>query len=322
MNKIWVLLVLIIGVIFADPQSQLSLKQIYGVWHCGDDGCLWAVPTTLSNSKWLLNRGDGKPTANLVILSFINPVALLQKTTNQETINGVPRGFTTEVVSFFQNASITVQFSIGGASYAGLWDQALASDPTTLAKNAAAVAKQFNVGMEIDYENDNDNSLNALDTFVDVYRSIIPYDNSITPSPPSILTVDLGAGTGYLTGISQHASGWLNSSICNWANAMVSSGPWQNVDDASPYWLEHLHGTSWAHIPPMDPTQLLVSNYLTDGAPICNTYSGTVLEGTIGWVNNYTTRGLMFWAAGCCSGSDCGINCSGLQKGSEAYTNY
>jgi len=319
MKRFIILTLALIGILYA---QQLSLEKIYGVWHCGDDGCLWAVPTTLSNSEWILNRGDGKPTANLVILSFINPVALLEKTTNQETINGVPRGFTNEVVSFFQNASITVQFSIGGASYAGLWDQALSKDPTTLAQNAAAVAKQFNVGMEIDYENENANSLNALDTFVNVYRSIIPYDGTTTPTPSSILTVDLGAGTGYLTGISQHASGWLNSSICNWANAMVSSGPWQNVQAASPYWLEHLDGTGWAHIPPMDPAQLLVSNYLTDGSPICNSYSGTVLQGTITWVNNYTTRGLMFWAAGCCSNNDCGINCSGLQQGSEAFTNY
>jgi len=315
------LYICIISICFGICGAQLSLEKIYGVWHCGDDQCSWAIPTNLSNSQWIINRGDGKPTANVVILSFVNPLDLLQQTNNQQVKNGIPVGFTSQVLSFFKNAGITLLFSIGGAAYSNLWDQALSSDSTQLAKNAAAAAQQYGVGIEIDYENDNGQSLDALDNFVKVYRSIIPFNDSPTPPAESLITVDLGAGTGYLTGISQHASGWLNSSLANWANAMVSCSPWPNVQAASPYWLEHLDGTHWAGIPAMEPSQLLVSNYVSSDAPNCATYSGTVLEGTITWVNNYTTRGLMFWSAGCPGPNNCAINCAGLQQGSEVFLN-
>jgi len=303
--------------------AQLSLEKVYGLWHCGDDCCTWAIPTNLSNSQWIVNRGDGKPTANVVILSFVNPMDLLQQTNNQQVKNGIPVGFTNEVLSFFQNAGISILFSIGGASYSSLWDQALSStsESTQLAQYAAAAAKQYGVGIEIDYENDNGATLDQLDNFVKVYRSIIPFNDSPSPPAETLLTVDLGAGTGYLTGISQHASGWLNSSIANWANAMVSGSPWPNVQSASPYWLQHLDGTHWAGIPAMDPSQLIVSNYISSDAPNCDTYAGTVLQGTITWVNNYTTRGLMFWSAGCPGPNNCAINCAGTQQGSEVYLN-
>ena len=42
--------------------------------------------------------------------------------------------------------------SIGGISYTKDWTKALGTNPTQLGINAANAAKQFNVGMEIDYE--------------------------------------------------------------------------------------------------------------------------------------------------------------------------
>jgi len=42
--------------------------------------------------------------------------------------------------------------SVGGFSYTKNWDKALGNNPTQLGINAANAAKQFNVGMEIDYE--------------------------------------------------------------------------------------------------------------------------------------------------------------------------
>jgi hypothetical protein len=38
-----------------------------------------------------------------------------------------------------------------------------------------------------------------LKFFSQTYRSIIPFDGSDSPAPQSILTVDLGAGTGYVS---------------------------------------------------------------------------------------------------------------------------
>src|SRR5690348_8419025 len=50
--------------------------QVYGVWHAGNDACTWASVRTISEfdskNHWLIDRGDGsgKPSVNLVILSF------------------------------------------------------------------------------------------------------------------------------------------------------------------------------------------------------------------------------------------------------------
>ena len=59
-------------------------------------------------------------------------------------------------------------FSIGGASYSSNWDSALASNAVQLATNAANIAKQYGVGIEIDYEQDSSGSMNSLTTFVKV----------------------------------------------------------------------------------------------------------------------------------------------------------
>src|SRR5262245_2735663 len=62
------------------PPNPIS---IYGAWHCGNDACLWATVRDLTQfdqvNHWLIDRGDGsgKPSVNVVILSFVNPLKLL-----------------------------------------------------------------------------------------------------------------------------------------------------------------------------------------------------------------------------------------------------
>lgn len=56
-----------------------SVPQLYGSWHCGDDSCLWGVAPDLSTSGWMFDRGDGVPTFNVVILSFVNPLKVRRK---------------------------------------------------------------------------------------------------------------------------------------------------------------------------------------------------------------------------------------------------
>src|SRR5256885_7777850 len=72
--------------------------QIYGAWHCSNDACLWGgvrdVTEFDQQNHWLIDRGDGRPSVNLVILSFVNPLRLLNRTTDGQTLNGVPRGMT------------------------------------------------------------------------------------------------------------------------------------------------------------------------------------------------------------------------------------
>ena len=104
--------------------------QIYGAWHCGNDACTWAsvrdVAEFDSKNHWLIDRGNGIPSVNLVILSFVQPLKLLNQTTDAGTLNGVPRGMTQPVVDYFKGRGIRVMLSIGGITYTTAWNQALA----------------------------------------------------------------------------------------------------------------------------------------------------------------------------------------------------
>eukprot|EP00026_Physarum_polycephalum_P011101 Phypoly_transcript_11300.p1 GENE.Phypoly_transcript_11300~~Phypoly_transcript_11300.p1 ORF type:complete len:161 (+),score=14.28 Phypoly_transcript_11300:678-1160(+) len=158
--------------------------------------------------------------------------------------------------------------------------------------------------------------MGLLTTFVKTYRTIIPFDGSASPAPESILTVDLGAGTGYLSAISATAGGWLNASLVNWANAMVSGDP--NGDNTQ-YWQQHLSGASWANIPPMDPKFLVGCLYASSGANDCGSYTAP-LPNSISFIQQNHARGLSFWAAGCPAGpNQCANDCPGIQQGSKVF---
>jgi len=305
----------LIFVVVMMTTSQAAPSKLFGLWYCGDDYCDWAAEPNLNNAQWIVNRGDGKPTANVVILAFVDPLALLQQTTNSITLNGIPRGMTKNVVNFFSSKGVSVQISIGGAAYTSNWDQALSINTKQLATNVANMAKNLGVGIEIDYENENSATLNNLDTFVKTYRSIIAYGESAG----NLLTVDTGAGTGYLTSVSVKASGWLNSSQVNWENAMVTGSPYDDASTPEYYWTQHLTGASWASLPPVAPNQLTGGMYASSGAKECKQFDGTVLQQIIPWVEQQKMRGIFFWAAGCPGPNNCAYNCTGLQQGSIAY---
>jgi hypothetical protein len=117
-----------------------------------------------------------QPSVNIVVLSFVDPVKLMNLTNDSTTVNGIPFGMTTLVVNYFESRGIRVMMSIGGASFVSHWDKALKANPTQLGINAANAAKQFNVGMEIDYEKSSNPDTRDLQKFVSAYRSVIPYD--------------------------------------------------------------------------------------------------------------------------------------------------
>src|ERR1700739_3261869 len=62
--------------------------QIYGAWHCGSDYCTWASVRNMTDfdtkNHWMIDRGDGSglPSVNLVVLSFVQPLKLLNQTTD------------------------------------------------------------------------------------------------------------------------------------------------------------------------------------------------------------------------------------------------
>src|SRR5947209_20020746 len=110
--------------------------SVYGAWHCGNDACTWAGVRDMADfdqkNRWLVDRGDGSglPAVNLVVLSFVQPLKLLNKTTDAQTLNGVPLGMNAAVVSYFTSHNIRVMLSIGGITYTTFWDQALAQNAT------------------------------------------------------------------------------------------------------------------------------------------------------------------------------------------------
>jgi len=133
--------------------------QIYGAWHCGNDFCTWATVRDMTDfdtkNHWMIDRGDGSGLAsvNLAILSFVQPLKLLNKTNDAGDVNGVPVGMNAAVVNYFKSHNVRVMLSIGGITYTTYWDQALSSNPSQLGLNAAALAQSLGVGIEIDYEN-------------------------------------------------------------------------------------------------------------------------------------------------------------------------
>jgi hypothetical protein len=290
--------------------------QVYGAWHCSNDACTWAAVRDMTdfdaNNHWLIDRGDGHPSVNLVILSFVNPLRLLNGTNDAGDSNGVPVGMNAAVVKYFTDHGIRVMLSIGGITYAGDWDTALAQNGTLLGQRAAALATQLGVGMEIDYENSGSPNLTGLQSFVSAYRSVHPYD-ATGVDPAERLTIDVAAGDRWLVPLDQYATAnWLTTAnpVLDYANAMVPSKQ-PSASNAESNWQEHLTGkpTYSPPIPPLAPSKFTGSLYIAEGSsvrPECTNFSSSLQKSTGSWLQSAapagagTTPGLlgyMFWAA-------------------------
>lgn len=296
----------------ANAQTQM---QVYGAWHCYTDACSWAsVPnmTTFdTDNRWMIDRnmnGTYSPSVNVVVLSFVQPTKLMNLTNDSTTVNGIPIGMNTAVVSYFQSRGVRVMFSIGGASFKNDWEKALNQNPTQLGINAANAAKQFNVGMEIDYENSSNPNTAGLQKFVSAYRSVVAYD-ATGANYAARLTIDLGDGDTYLTKLASYAvTNWLQTSapVLDYANAMVA-GQKTSVSTLESGWQQHVTGISGS-VSPMAPAKLTGSLWLVGGLPNCDNFSNSDQNTAASFVENLapagagTTTGMlgyMFWAAGC-----------------------
>src|SRR6478672_1851991 len=253
---LWLVLAALTISVAANAATPIS---IYGTWHCGNDFCTWASVRNMTDfdraNHWIIDRGDGSgvPSANLVILSFVNPLKLLNRTTDAQTLNGVPRGMTQDVVNYFKSKNIRVMLSIGGITYVTPWNQALAANATQLGLNAAALAQSLGVGIEIDYEENSSPNLAGLQAFINAYRSVIPYD-ATGNNASARLTIDLAAGDRWLIGIGRKAaSDWLrtNAPVLDYANAMVPAKQ-PATDKAIANWKEHIDGKA-QYAPPYPP---------------------------------------------------------------------
>jgi hypothetical protein len=306
-----VFLLTIFGFMMVARVSAQTPMQIFGVWHCYSDGCNWfSVPdmTTFdTDNHWLIDRGDGTPAVNVVVLSFVNPVDLMNLANSSNTVNGIPIGMNTAVVNYFESKGVRVMFSIGGIRFVKDWDKALSTNPTQLGINAANTAKKFNVGMEIDYEKSSNPNLSGLQAFVTAYRSVIPYD-STGNNQPARLTIDLGNDDAYLQALSAYAtSNWLTTgnSVLDYANAMVASQK-TTVTTLESGWTQHVDGVTG--VSPLAPSKLTGSLWLVAGHANCATFSSSDQNAAANFVETIPPRGagtsagmlgFMFWAAGC-----------------------
>jgi len=293
----------------ATAQTQM---QIYGVWHCSSDACSWAAAPNMTTfdtqNHWIIDRGNGQPSVNLVVLSFVNPLKLMNLTTDSTNTKGIPNGMTTAVVNYFASKGVRVMMSIGGVSYTKDWDKVLGGNPTQLGINAANAAKQFNVGMEIDYEKSSNPNLTGLQKFVTAYRSVIPYD-ATGANNAARLTIDLGNDDLFLTALANYATtNWLktNAPVLDYANAMVASQH-TGVTTLETGWQQHVDGVSGS-VPPLAPAKMTGSLWLIGGQPNCDNFSNSDQNTAASFVENLapagagTTAGMlgyMFWAAGC-----------------------
>lgn len=263
-------------------------------------------------NRWLVDRGDGRPSVNLVVLSFVHPYRLLRQTTDAQTLNGIPRGMTPAIVDYFKSRGIRVMLSIGGISYVTAWNQALAENATLLGQNAAAAATALGVGIEIDYEESRNPNTIGLQAFIDAYRSVHPYD-ATGANHAARLTIDLAAGDRWLIGLTTKATrDWLRPDVpvLDYANAMVPARQ-PTASAAVANWQEHVDGKPQYSppIPPLAPAKFTGSLYIAEGGkarPECTDYSKSLQKATRSFVESVlpngagTTAGMlgfMFWAA-------------------------
>ena len=290
--------------------------QIYGAWHCSNDYCTWGAERNMTDfdnmNRWLVDRGNGAPSVNLVVLSFVHPYRLLKKTTDGQTSNGIPKGMTPGIVNYFKSRGIRVMLSIGGITYVSAWNQALAENAAQLGQNAAEAAAALGVGIEIDYEENKNPNLAGLQAFIDAYRQVHPYD-ATGANHAARLTIDLAAGDRWLIALTRKATGdWLRTDVpvLDYANAMVPARQ-PSVSDAIANWQEHVDGKPQyaPPIPPLGPAKFTGSLYVAEGNKVraeCANYANSLQKATRSFVEGVAPKGagntagmlgFMFWAA-------------------------
>ena len=309
----------LVGVLVSTANAQTASPiQIYGVWHCGDDFCTWSSVRSIAEfdekNHWIIDAGDGAPSVNLVVLAFVDPLKLLNETTNSQTVDGLPIGMTQEVVDYFKSQGIRVSLSIGGITYTDFWNTALATDATQLGLNAAKAAQRLGVGIEIDYEQNTDPDLVGLQAFIDAYRSQLPFDPT-GQNHAARLTLDFAAGDRWLIDLTTKATtDWLGTEnpVLDYANAMVTPRRLISAQTVIDHWQEHVDGKPQyaPPIPPLAPAKFTGSLWLTGRIPVpeCVDFFGSQQYDTADYVQTVVPNGagktpgmlgFMFWAAEC-----------------------
>lgn len=322
-----------------EPPTMPTPLKILGVWHCGNSFCDWrAVRDTSPGSdfdrdnQWIIHRDGemGLPSVNLVILSFLEPLKLLSETSDENFMNGVPRGITSEVVSYFKTHGIRVMVSMGGVTYTDAWNEALTTDPTGLANKAFDLVQNLGFdGLELDWENGTPNELElaGIEEFIDQYNM------RRGDLENQFLTLNLAVGNRYLQELSRRAAAdWLPNDKIDYVNAMVPRG-----EPSTDQWQEHVDGKPNYNPPILSkaPAKIAVSLWLTDSRrpnENCIDFDNSSMIAKAGFVQNIAPNGAgtlsgflgyMFWAAECPSSRNvCTTPPNGCEGGMGVAADY
>lgn len=296
------------------PSTPIS---VFGAWTCGNHYCDWSLVRDMTefdtNNHWMIDRddGSGKPSVNVVVLAFANPLKMLNQT-DTGVLNSIPIGMNSAVVNYFKSRGVRVMISIGGITYTDDWDTALGVDSVTsptatqLGLRAAAVAQALGVGIEIDYERSTGPKINAMQAFINAYRSQLPYD-ATGNNHAARLTIDVGAGDRWLIALNRYATAnWLTTTnpVLDYANAMVGGTSSSTPTD----WQEHIDGKPNYSpvVPPLAPAKFTGSLYLKGSNANCTNFASSETKADANYVQTVqpngagTTAGMlgfMFWAA-------------------------
>ena len=215
---------------------------------------------------------------------------------------------TTAVVNYFESKGVRVMMSIGGISYTKDWTRkALGTNPTQLGINAANAAKQFNVGMEIDYEKSSNPDLVDLQKFVTAYRSVLSYDASGANQAARLH--DRFGRRRYVPDCSGELRDYqlaedhdIGAGLCECHGKFART----SITSSEGFWQQHIDGLSGS-VPPLAPAKLAGSVWVVGNniVPNCNNYPTSDQELAANFVETIapagagTTSGMlgyMFWA--------------------------
>lgn len=287
-----------VGIIFLCYFAFIAKSDpntILGVWHCGNDECAWLSTPPLEDSDWILDRGDGNPTVNLVTLTFVNP-QIMQVTVAMS-----------KFIRHFQYAGLDVMLSLGGPWInPGVWEFLL-KNPVAFADNVTKIALSFNVGMEIDYRGKN---VHAFAAFVREYRKKIPYNEDNA----NRLTMRIGNEA---LDLANASISWANEGLINWVSADAPPHPYPSTDAAKNMWNDLLSGGP--HLPSISPNKLICAMWLQNSNN-CENRDETFFGQVMGWLQDRHVRGSFFWASGKEAISSSYIDqCDGLKLASKHY---
>jgi len=114
LRKLWLPAVAGICLLFSGTIACATQMEIYGAWHCSNDFCTWGTVRNMTNfdaaNHWMIDRGDGTPSVNLVVLSFVNPLKLLNQTNDSQTVNGAP-------TTLAANTSVHYRYNAGSTTW-------------------------------------------------------------------------------------------------------------------------------------------------------------------------------------------------------------